>query len=66
MPSALFAVEGHKSVKVNLHVVPEEGYFKLNRLNPNKNNVRSRWFHGSAEEKEMSEGMFLKDKFINP
>lgn len=48
-------VEGHKSVKVNLHVVPEEGYFKLNRCNPNKNNVRSQWFHGNAEEKEISE-----------
>lgn len=48
-------VEGHKSVKVNLYVVPEEGYFKLNRFNPNKNNVRSQWYHGGTEEKEISE-----------
>ena len=52
-------VEGHKSVKINLHVTPEEGYFKLNRFNPSKNNVRSQWFLGKTEETKESAGMLL-------
>ena len=52
-------VEGHKSVKVNLHVAPEEGYFKLNRFTPSKNNVRSQWFLGKTEENQESSGMWM-------
>ena len=43
-------------MKVNLHVVPAEGFFKLNRFDPSKNNVRSQWFHGKKGETSVSEG----------
>lgn len=41
-----------KHIHILLHVVAEEGYFKLFRMNPSRNNIREDWRFGGPEIKE--------------
>ncbi|OWF47935.1 nucleolar protein 6-like [Mizuhopecten yessoensis] len=53
-PILILKVKGDtgKPVTVHLHVIAEEGLFKLNRFHINKNNVRKQWYRGETEDVE--------------
>lgn len=53
-PILVLQVKGDtgKPITVHLHVVAEEGMFKLHRFHVNKNNIRKQWYHGQTQEVE--------------
>ncbi|XP_033750343.1 nucleolar protein 6-like [Pecten maximus] len=53
-PILILQVKGDtgRPVTIHLHVIAEEGMFKLHRFHVNKNNVRKQWYHGQAEDVE--------------
>ncbi len=53
IPIAAVAPAGHLQghAQVYIHITAEEGTFKLSKLNPCKNSVRSQWYYG-AEHSE--------------
>lgn len=49
------SVEGQKSVRMQVHAIPESGTFIMKRFCPEINNVRSHWFKGLDNAKNIPE-----------